>query len=307
MTRNAMMRDVLVALGRALWSQLHIRMLLLTLVPFILSILVWGVVLWLGLQPLIDWVQAFFLDNDGFRIAGGVLAWFGLGAIKTVLVPLLAMWVLLPLMILTALVFVGTLAMPVVVRHVATRHYPQLERRNGGNLLGTLWIGLSSFVVFLFLWIVTLPLSLIPPLTFLIHPALWGWLTYRVMAYDALAEHADADEWRRLVRNHRWPLLLIGAITGALGAAPTLLWLGGALSVIFFPVLAGVAIWLYVLVFIFTGLWFQHYCLAALARQRADDAAMRSSPGTIAARPDSLSSPHSFTAVQPVEPPWHSV
>ena len=92
------------------------------------------------------------------------------------------------------------------------------------------------------------------------------------MAYDALAEHADRDEWRRLVRRHRWPLLAIGAITGAMGAAPTLLWLGGALSVIFFPILAGGAIWLYVLVFVFTGLWFEHYCLAALAQQRAVEA-----------------------------------
>jgi len=64
-------------------------------------------------------------------------------------------------------------------------------------------------------------------------------------------------------------LLLIGAIGGAMGAAPTLLWLGGALSVIFFPVLAAGAIWLYVLVFVFTGLWFQHYCLDALAAHRA--------------------------------------
>jgi arginine exporter protein ArgO len=64
-------------------------------------------------------------------------------------------------------------------------------------------------------------------------------------------------------------LLLIGAIAGTMGAAPTLLWLGGALSVIFFPLLAAGAIWLYVLVFVFTGLWFQHYCLEALATHRA--------------------------------------
>lgn len=290
------MRDVLVSLGRAVVSQLHLRMLLLTLVPFVLSILVWGLALWLSLQPLIDWLQAFFLDNDGFRIAGGVLAWFGLGTIKTVVVPLLAMWVLLPLMILTALVFVGTIAMPVIVKHVASRHYPDLETRHGGNLMGTLWVSLSSFIVFLVLWLVTLPLSVIPPLTFLIQPALWGWLTYRVMAYDALAEHADADEWRRLVRTHRWPLLAIGAVTGAMGAAPTLLWLGGALSVILFPVLAAGAIWLYVLVFVFTGLWFQHYCLRALARQRMADNAGNSTKG--------------YTAnhiLPPTDTPWHSV
>jgi hypothetical protein len=36
-----------------------------------------------------------------------------------------------------------------------------------------------------------------------------------------------------------------------------------------FPVLAGISIWLYVLVFVFGGLWFQYYCLEALARHRA--------------------------------------
>uniref|UniRef100_UPI002FDF78D7 EI24 domain-containing protein n=1 Tax=Noviherbaspirillum sp. TaxID=1926288 RepID=UPI002FDF78D7 len=104
--------------------------------------------------------------------------------------------------------------------------------------------------------------------------ALWGWLTYKVMAYDALAEHATREEYRHIMRRHRWPLLLIGALTGAMGAAPTLLWLGGALSVIFFPLLAGGAIWLYVLVFVFTGLWFTHYCLDALAEYRQAGAAV---------------------------------
>jgi hypothetical protein len=186
-----------------------------------------------------------------------------------VLVPLIAMWVLLPLMILTALIFVGTTAIPSIVKHVAGREYPDLEQRKGGSLWGGLWISAVSFVVFILLWIATLPLNAIPLLAFVIQPMLWGWLTYRVMAYDALAEHADKQERKTILRIHRGPLLLIGAIGGAMGAAPTLLWLGGALSVVLFPLLAAVSIWLYVLVFVFTGLWFQHYCLDALAKHRA--------------------------------------
>lgn len=263
------MHPVLIAFGRAVLSQLHFRMLMLTVIPFVLSVAIWGFVLWLGLQPMIDWLQNLFVENEGFRMSGEVLNWLGMGALKTVVVPLIAMWVLLPLMILTALVFVGTMAMPVIVGHVGRRQYGDLEKRRGGTFFGSLWTSSSSFAIFLVLWLVTLPLSLIPPLTFVIQPALWGWLTYRVMAYDALADHADAQERREILRAHRWPLLIIGAITGAMGAAPTLLWLGGALSVIFFPVLAAGAIWLYVLVFIFSGLWFQHYCLEILTRHRA--------------------------------------
>jgi hypothetical protein len=266
------MHSVLISFGRALLSQLHFRMLLLTVLPFLLSVVIWGVILWLGLQPMIDWLHAWFSDNGAFSVAGDVLNWLGLGAIKTVLVPLIAMWVLLPLMILTALVFVGTMAMPIIVKHVGMRQYPELEKRRGGTLWGTLWISAWSFLVFAVLWVVTLPLTAIPPLTFVIQPALWGWLTYRVMAYDALAEHASKPEYEHIMRAHRWPLLLIGAIAGAMGAAPTLLWLGGALSVIFFPILAAGAIWMYVLVFVFSGLWFQHYCLEALAQLRQAEA-----------------------------------
>jgi hypothetical protein len=56
--------------------------------------------------------------------------------------------------------------------------------------------------------------------------------------------------------------------TGSLGAVPGLLWLGGVISVILFPLLAALSIWLYLLVFVFGGLWFQHYCLDALVRLR---------------------------------------
>ncbi len=264
-----MIRPVLIAFGKAVWSQLHIRMLMLTIIPFILSVVIWGVVLYFSLQPMIDWVHAYFIDHHLFRMVDDWLAMFGSGFATTVIVPLLAMWVLLPLMILTALVFIGALAMPVIIRHVASRHYPQLEQRNGGSIWGSLWLSSTSFILFLILWIVSLPLLAIPPLGFIVQPLLWGWLTYKVLTYDALADHADRQEFRAIQRLHRWPLLLIGTLTGAMGAAPTLLWLGGILSVVLFPFFAAVSIWLYVLVFVFTGLWFEHYCLNALQEYRA--------------------------------------
>jgi hypothetical protein len=264
------MRPVLVAFGRALLSQLHYRMLMLTFLPFVLSILIWGLALWWGLQPMIDWLQKnYFAGNDGWGIANYVPAWLGLGALKTVIVPWLALWALLPLMILTALLFVGAFALPATARHVGRRHFPDLELRKGGSLLGSMWTSFSAFLLFCVLWLVTLPLWLIPPFAFLVPLVLWGWLTYRVFAYEALAAHADKDEMRALLRIHRWPLLLIGVIAGAMGAAPTILWLGGALWLVIFPVLAAGSIWLYVLVFVFTGLWFEYYCLAALAKYRA--------------------------------------
>ena len=264
-----MMSSIMRSFGRALMSQLHVRMLLLTILPFLVSLLLWGLVLWYCLQPMIDWLQNYFVVSQSFGIAGSILNWFNMSALKTVLVPLIAMWALLPLMILTALVFVGLWAVPAIARHVGSRHYPQLEQRQGGSWWGSIATSLMCFVIFALLWVVSLPLSLLPPLALMVHALLWGWLTYRIMAYDTLADYATQQERSEILRTHRWPLLVIGTAVGLMGAAPTLLWLGGALSVIFFPVLATGAIWLYVLVFVFTGLWFQYYCLEALAQLRA--------------------------------------
>ena len=264
MNMGAVMR----AWGRAVAGQLHYRMLLLTFLPFLAAFVLWGVAMWWGLQSLIDFIQTWFNEHDGYQAVSGVLSFVGLIAFKAVIVPFLAMWVLLPLMVFTSLVCIGLFAMPAISKHVGARHYPQLEQKNGGSLFGSLWHSLSSFGIFALVWLLTLPLALLPPLSLFLQPFLWGWLTYRVMVYDALAQHADEDERHSLVQQHRLSLILIGIIAGLFGAAPGLLWLGGVLSVLFLPVLASVAIWVYVLVFVFTGLWFQHYCLEALQRQR---------------------------------------
>ena len=114
--------------------------------------------------------------------------------------------------------------------------------------------------------VASLPLWLIPPLVLVVPPLIWGWLTYRVFAFDVLGLHASRDERRRLMAAHRWPLFGMGVLTGYLGAAPSLLWAMSALTLVFAPVLILVSIWLYTLVFAFSALWFAHYLLAALQR-----------------------------------------
>jgi hypothetical protein len=93
------------------------------------------------------------------------------------------------------------------------------------------------------------------------------------MSFDVLAEHASKAERRRLLADHRWPLLAIGVIAGYLGAAPSLLWaLGATWFIPLAPILIVVAVWLYTLVFAFSALWFAHYLLAALQDLRGAEA-----------------------------------
>ncbi len=265
-----MMRPIAVAYGRALRSQFSRRMLLLSVVPLLLSLALWGGLLYAGMQPLLDSLTGLFHDYDLFKTSGSVLASLGLGFLKTLVVPLVAMLVLLPLMIVTSLLFIGVGAMPAIARHVSRVQFPDLERREGGSFLGSLGVNLSGIVVFALLWLVTLPLYALAPLALLVQAVLWGWLTARVMSYDALSIHASREERLAIVAARRRQLLLIGTISGLLGALPGVVWIGGALiSVVLFPVLAVLSIWLYLVIFIFTGLWFQYYCLQALADLRA--------------------------------------
>ena len=116
--------------------------------------------------------------------------------------------------------------------------------------------------------VLSVPLWFVPPLVLIVPPLIWGWLTYRVFAYDVLVSHASAGERRALLRGHRWPLLSIGIVCGYLGAMPSLLWAASAATLIFAPVLVVASVWLYTLVFAFAALWFTHYLLAALEKLR---------------------------------------
>ena len=256
------MKIVLKSYGRAFLMQFNIGMLLLSLLPSLFALGLWAVVLYYSLQPLIDFLQQLFLENNGFQLAGDVLNFLGLIALKAVIVPLIAMWLLLPFMLLTALLFVAFIAMPLINRKVSKRYYPDLEKLKGGGWLSSIWFALLCLVIFI------LPLTLFMHLGLVIQPLLLGWITYRIMAYDALAHHASADERHQILRQHRWQLWSVGVVTGLLGALPGMMWMGGVLSIVFLPVLAAIAIWLYVLVFMFSGLWFQFFCLDALQQLR---------------------------------------
>lgn len=263
------MGGVLRAYGRAFLAQWHGRVLLLSVLPFLLAGVLWAVLLYFGLQPMIDYVQALFQQHDGFRYSSSLLASLGLSAVKTIVVPLIAILLLLPLMILSSLIFMGVAAMPAITRHIGRRHYAALEQRKGGSLLGSLGTALSASLLFLLLWLLTLPLYAWPPLAVAAHVLLWGWLTSRLMVYDVLADYASEEERVQLAEAHRWRLLLIGMVSGAAGALPGIVWLvGTAMTIALFPFLAALSIWLYVVIFIFTGLWFTYYCLEALAQQR---------------------------------------
>lgn len=267
------MNLLLDAFWRAAAYCLHPRIVLWALAPLALTAVLAGLFGWFFWEGSIAAVRAWL---DSWSLGAGALAWLdsvGASGMRALVAPLIVLALAVPLLVIVALLMVALSLAPSVVRLVAARRFPLLARRGQSSFLRSLLWSLGSTLLALLALIVSLPFWLIPPLVLLLPPLIWGWLSYRVMSYDALADHADAAERQAILREERLPLLIIGVVTGYLGAAPSLLWAFGAAAVILAPVLLVLSVWLYTLVFAFSCLWFTHYALAALSARRQAESA----------------------------------
>ncbi len=256
------------AFWRAVAYCLHPRVILLSLLPLVLvggGTALLGYFYWEG---AVGGVRA---AMENWQLLATMLQWLdaiGASGFRTVLAPLIVVALVVPVVVVLSLLLVAVLMTPAIVSTVAARRFPRLERRHGAGFWRSAATSLGFTLVALLALVLSIPLWFVPPLVLVVPPLIWGWLTYRVMAFDVLSEHASADERHALMREHRWTLLGMGVVSGYLGAAPSFVWALGALTLVFAPLLIVVAIWLYTLVFAFSALWFAHYALAALQRRR---------------------------------------
>lgn len=234
------MASLLEILRRAAADMLLPRVLYVMFLPMLAALLLWGSLAWwfgadwlLALQgwlagvPMPDWLG---LSPKALGVASGVL-----------LLLLLA-----PAIYLTALLITSLLFMPLLVGVVAQRHYNNLAKFQGGGFSGSLGNGLSALAVYLPLTLITLPFWLLGPLGAAISLLLNAWLNKRLFVYDALAEHATADELALLRHSGGWPLFGLATVLGILHFVPVLNF--------FAPV--------------YMGLAFTHYALDRLAQMR---------------------------------------
>ena len=278
-------RHLLDAFWRAAAYCLHPKVMLLSLAPLVI---VGGAAALLGnfyWEPSVDAVRRSLED---WTLLATFFSWLdavGAGGLRSFVGPLVVVVLAVPVFVVVSLVVVAMLMTPAIVRMVAVRRFAQLERRHGGSLAQSLLWSLGCTAVALLALVVSIPLWFVPPLVLVLPPLIWGWLTYRVLAFDVLADHAGSDERRHLLRELRWPLLGMGVVAGYLGAAPSLLWAVSAMTLALAPLLILVSIWLYTLVFAFSSLWFAHYLLAALEHLRSGAGAGGSEAASATADP----------------------
>jgi hypothetical protein len=200
------------AVLRALVSLAHPKMLLLMLLPLVAAVVIWialGILFWQQAAGAINFALQTWPSLEGLR---ALLDYWPLTLIAAHMAFAIFFLLMVPVVLVTTLLIVGTFAMPVIVSHVASRSYPRLEPRRGGDWAGSLWNSLAALAIFLALAAVTLPLWVFPPLWPVLSLGLLAYLNQRVLRYDALAEHAAPDELARIIAGERWNLFLLGLL-----------------------------------------------------------------------------------------------
>ena len=232
MIRAGFATSIAGALSRAVPILFTARIVGLAVLPLVIAALVWTGIAVAGWHPLTDALARFFGASTLARIAADVVAVLMFAALAAA----------------TALTAIAVLAMPVIVRTVAVRHFPSLAPLRGGSFAGSLGNAALALAVFIPLWLVSLVLLFIPPLYAVASLALNAWLTQRMFRYDALAEHATRAEIAAVIERSRSRLMGLGLALSPLSLIPLV-------NVFVLPLFGGIA--------------FTELCLAELEAFRA--------------------------------------
>ncbi|HEY0664770.1 MAG TPA: EI24 domain-containing protein [Gallionella sp.] len=211
------MTAIFSALSRGIRDLFQFRVLLIVIWPIVAAALLWlalGVVFW---ETFTGWI-------DAGLVSIGIQSWLeGVEPrwIANVIQLFVHFILFVPLVFMTALVLTALFAMPALIRLVEERHYPQLKRERGGSLAGNLINALLAVGVFAAIWVLTLPLWLIG-IGMAVPFVAAAYLNQRMFRYDALAEHASAEEMQVLFLSYRSSWWGLGLLTGLLQFVPLL-------------------------------------------------------------------------------------
>jgi uncharacterized protein involved in cysteine biosynthesis len=211
------MTQVLDALARALRDLFRFRVLWIVVWPMLTALFLWLAIAVAFWGTFSGWI-AQGLDAVGIQawLEGVEPRWIA-HAVQGVLHLLL----FIPLVFLTALLITALFAAPALVRMVAERDYPQLVQTKGGGFFGSALNALLALLIFLVIWVITLPLWLVG-VGVLVPFVAAAYLNQRLFRYDALAEHASPAEMRALFESRRAAWWGLGLVTGLLQFVPLL-------------------------------------------------------------------------------------
>lgn len=213
----------MVSIGKSLFlavvSLFSPRMLWLMVWPVLVSLIFWGAAAWVFWTTAAGWIAT----QLGALVQPLVTyVPFDLSSIAIVSANLMLFVLIVPLVYLSALLILGVFGIDAMVDHVAARHYPNLVRKQGGGVAGSLWNALVALCGLVLLFLVTLPLFLVWPLWAVAQAAIMGWVNQKLLRYDALAAHASAEEMQAIFTARRASLYKLGLVLGLVVYVPVI-------------------------------------------------------------------------------------
>jgi CysZ protein len=234
--------EIIIAVGAAFRDLRAPRILAVVLLPMAGAIVLWTVLSLLYWDTWSAWLGGLAAGTAAGRWLEGIgAAWIlnTLGALGVIAL-------VIPAALITALIINEIVVMPTIVSHIGSRYFTHLDKRAGGTLVGSIVNALIAISLFAMLWLVTLPLWLTGFGAVLVPVLLSAYLNQRLLRYDALSEHADRQEYARIVVGAKGRLYGLGIVLALLYYIPLVNLIAPAAS----------------------GLAYTHLCLAELSRLR---------------------------------------
>ncbi len=205
------------AITRALRDLIQFKIIWIMIWPILVASLLWlivGIVFW---DTFSVWIF------QGFA-AIGVADWLEKtdpGWIATGIQGFIHLLVFLPLIIVTTLIITAFFVMPALINLVAKKHFPNLKYEYGGTVIGNIINAFFAVTVYLIIWAIALPLMAFGVGLFVPFIAA-AFLNQQLFRYDALSEHANSKEIKKLLGSNRLPSWNLGLLTGLVQYVPLL-------------------------------------------------------------------------------------
>ena len=208
--------------------------------PTLLALFAWIILLIFSLGFLSDALME--TPPLSFMVAWGML-WLAK------ILAVLSGWVSITgIAYLVGLAFTAIFILPVLLKHIAARQYPELVAAGKSFVGSTAAYSCAMIALFILLWIVTLPLWFMPGAALILPLVLMAWLNYKTYTFEILADFSTKIEKKKLLQKHATSLFLLGFLMSIVAHLPVVC--------LFAP---GI-----------TALAFSHYVLAALKELRGE-------------------------------------
>ena len=187
------------------------KILFTSLIPIIVAAVFWGIVFFVFHSQ----INGFFV-----YITNHIPFISGADWIKNIIEAIGGIFIYYQLLIITSTMIVGIIADKIVDR--VNEKYYHLNKQGFGSFIGSIGVTLKYNLIFIILFIISLPAMFVPGLNIFVNIILWVILIKEPIFYDSVAMYASKEEYQSLKNNQKTTTLVIAILGATLFLIPVL-------------------------------------------------------------------------------------